>query len=346
VLTFRRDDAPTLAEAINAGRIIDSSVSLLEKPYEIQGGDYSYGALTTEYKVNGGGKVTFNVSDQSGLVQHRNGCKRLTINDSLTMLPYSHADADRDITTNLQSLLFRLSNLQSRIKVSTTIAMAGKMPVGEGLILDIPHVRNPKTGRQNSGEIVGQVDATTLDFGVRPRVSVDVTLTRQQLKGISPSLYIDDWSRSGATLTVNGMSALPGNNDFASTDEGLTDLAGFGCYSYDEERGIYERSCGCSGYACYIIERNSPSLTADAQWWPCTVAAIDPVNATLSLTIGGDYTTFPAAPAGASYVLFFAPRDDAGTQPCQHNYYGYFGDASGAVVDNNGNYYPAITCGG
>lgn len=335
VLTFRPDTAQTVADAALRSRVIDSGTALLEKPTEVIGGDFNYSAIKAKYKQLPASEVTINVTDPSGRIQHT-GPRALTINDAMTVLPSGRECIDQ-LGREFGNRVLTLSFLSSRLKLATTIKSASIIRVGDSIAVDVAHLRNPKTGRQDGALLSAEVNSASIDLGKAARVNVEMTLSRLALVGISPSLDIDTWTRSGSAVSVTGLATDPANNDYAPTDGGLTDLATFGCYSYDDDRGMYLRACGCGAYACYIARRGVDTWQDDVTIWPCTVSAVNVSAGTCTVTLASGASAFPASNVGGErYVLFFAARDNASLQQCQIDYYGWLGNNEDVVVDSTG----------
>jgi hypothetical protein len=347
VLTFKRDLADTLAYAVNAGRVINEASSVQSKPFEIAGGTFNYCGVKAEYKKADNGKEQFSIKDPSGMVQHRIGGKVLEVKDDLTVLPVSPRDAANELIRRFGLLTNRLALLSHKVKLDAVLSMAGKIPVADNVAIDLEYLRNPKSGRQNDGEQSGQVESLTIDLGRQAKVSMEVILSKANLQGISPSLYLDTWTVSGTTLTAT-VSTDPDDNSFADPAGGLTDAQTFFCYSYDPDRGgAYLRHTSCPAYDCYLIKRGTEELySSGASQNVYTCYATTLVTTTLTLVLSGSTTNLPANNTGTDYVLIFAKRTSDNLAPCQIAYYGFLGDGNGVCHNSDDAEVSAIVTGG
>jgi hypothetical protein len=343
-ITFAPDRADTITDAVLRDVVIRDSSCLVEPPREVTGGGFAYSGIKTEYKCANGGTLKLSINDPSGRIQHR-GARKLEIKDSMTILPSQDCDAVDQLTLNFGNRVHVLAQLSHRVKAGLTLNTAGRLAVGAAVVVDLPHVRDPQSGRQEVGERVATVDVLTTTIGARAKVDADLLYSKLQLSGDSPSLYVDTWTRTATAVSVTGLETDTANNVFADPDGGLTDLAMFDCLSYNPDDGVHARSCSCGDYACYIALEGSSTWTPGTTIWTCTIGAVDVAAGTATLTLGTGYAGFPASTSGSRYVLFFASRDNAGLQPCQTDYYGWLGDSAGLVYDSSGTPSKAIQTG-
>jgi len=345
ILTFRRDVADTLTQAINSGRVINDTNSILGKPFETNGGTFRYSGIKAEYKKDDGGKEIFAPKDPSGMVQHSVGSKTLEVKDELTILPSVDRTAASTLLKQFGSLTNRLAMLSHKIKLDAILPMASKMIVGENVAIDLEYLRNPKRGLQNDGEQAGQVESLTIDLGIKAKIAVEIIMSKLALSGISPSIILTSVADAGGiTVTV---SNDPADNLFANPAGGLTDAQTFFCYAYDEERGVHLRHTTCGSYSCYLVKLGEPVLYTSGEnqnVYTCQAISLLSNHTELNLSLTG--TVYVDLDAAASYLLCFARRDSADLQPCQHDYYGFFGDGDGLCHDSNDVAFTAITAGG
>lgn len=344
VLSFRKDESDSLAAPYLRNRVINEAMRLPEKQFEQNGGTFNYSGIKATYKRTDGGEVQFAGSDPSGRIQQMSGGKVLTISDGLTLLPSDTNDASEQLVNSFAARIRRLSMLSHKIKIQTTVAACGAIRVGDACVVDLDDIRDPRTGRPADGLLLATVDAIATTLNRKATCSVELLFSRLQLLGISPSLAVDAWTRTDNVVSVTGCATDPADNDFADPEDGLTDLALFDCYSYDDDRGMYLRNCGCSDYACLLIERGASQLILGTNAWTCTVGSVDVSSGTCALTLGTGYASFPASTSGR-YILMFERRNSADLQPCQTDIYGWLGNASGLVTDSASATHTAIQAG-
>jgi len=348
MLTFEKNRPDTLASSVLSGRLVDSSSDVDGKPTAIQGGSFSYSGITAEYKGSGGKKYQFSPKDSTGRVQHTIGSKTLTVGDEITVIPTDATAAIEAISERFSSLVLQLSQLNNKLRAALKISHAVKLAVGSGCAVDLSYALNQQSGSR--GGIQGATcESMQIDIGQRARVNCEFTFSRLNLQGIAPSMYIDSFiidTESG----IMAASELTGSNSKFSdfSNNGLSDLATFGCWSYVEGRGLVERTCNCVAYACWLLERGTDHLEtggAGQNVWPCTIE--QPTESSIAdgtaIIFVADRTNDPD-PA-KKYVLIFADRDNPDLQPCQIDFYGWYGDANGSCYDSDAAEVQAITVG-
>jgi len=338
VLGFQANDAETFATSINGGTFIDTSKDVLSKPTAINGGDFSYSGISAEYKSDSAdGKATYDITDGTGRVQHGFGGKILKVSDDLTFVPVG-SSAFLSVRNRLQEQLLRLSFQAHRMRAELKLSTAVMLKVGAGCVAELPYLLNPRSGSRGGLQSC-TCESINIDLGGRARVNAELSVSRLQLSGISPSMIIDTWARTDSVIAVTG---LPTDSaEFSDYDEtGLTDLATFGCWSYSESKGLYKRDNTCGDYRCWLFKVGAVALTtaSTANVWPCTIAqptAAQIAAGTATITLLDNATDFPASTSGDEYCLIFASRDNADLQDCQTTLYGWIGDKYGECADSD-----------
>lgn len=339
VLGFQRNDAETIAGAINSGSVIDSSNDVSTAPTIINGGSFSYSGISAAYKSDTlEGTNTFNSTDGTGRVQHSSGSTVLKVQDDLTLVPIGSA-AQTSVRNMLQEQLLRLSNISHKLRSELKLSSSVLLNVGAQCVVDLPYLQNPNTGARGDGPQTARCESMMIDLGVTARVNAELTVSRLQLQGISPSMLITTWTRTDDTVSVTGLATDSAEfSDYEKT--GLTDLATFGCWSYSKARGLYKRDDTCGAYQCYLFEADNPFLTTGASRnvWTCTIAQPTAANlaaGTASIEIvSSQSASFPESSDGKTYCLCFSEKDRANIAPCQIQLYGWYGDANGICTDS------------
>jgi hypothetical protein len=341
-------DSPS--KAAQAGREISGAEILPVAPTGRVGGQWTHNSITCILTNSNGEEQPITAQKRVDASKAARASKPLEINDPFTPPINPFDPAQKDYWETLQARLVSYANNWSlpgyQQEIQTTIAPMATLQVGRSCIYSSDLLRDPETGARGitdgAGELMSmdlRMGAPSAKTGSYMKLVLRISKTR---RGLSPHLFIAAGNTSlvGSVVSVTGLGTSPSQNLAFATSSGLTDLAGFGCWRYNEALGLHFPNCGCGAYRVWVFERDTSSLTdlgSSRNVWAGAIAqptATDLANGTATITLDNT-TNFSTVAASSDLVVIYNDSDDGSLQDCQKNY-GYLAGSDGQALDSAG----------
>lgn len=352
-LTFRPVGIISQAYAQQRGRFIDDDDITDAPPEEVYGNTWLYNSL--ELSCNYEGKnpmVQFKIDVETGRAVIAAGAETLEVKDY-----WSHID-DEDlepVILNAASMIQRYAVAYPTVEITTCLSALTKVGAGAEISLTGAKVYDPYSATRGVDAVAAMITKCAIGIsGNRAEIGLTLRMCPLGQYGWSPSLNLaaGDYTRNTVTITATATLATdPADNDYADPTGGLTDLACFGQFAYDESTDVVKLvdMGDTKGQRVRVITANVDSYYytgANQNVWLGTLKGSATEELTLADVTAGSCTivldnanNYPGTTMDV--VIIYAPRTDADIQPSQL-VYGFLGDASGKVADSAGAEYRAM----
>ncbi len=353
-LGLARIENETASATISEGRKLTTSDIKPEAPVDVISEGWMYSAIKIKAHKNVTDFVEVEAKRSVGRTSHITQAKTLEIVDPVSVFPDVDGQPNPDLLAQARRFAFQFSTPVVNQGVQLVVSPMARIAVGKPALITWGSLMNSSVGRRDGTEQSALTVQATYSLSGLP-VQLRISKTKY---GPSGSMFItgsDMTAISSDISTITGQITDPANNYFASKTGGLTDLATFGCFDYNNSIGsVVARDCSCTtGYRAQLFLRHQTASTdagASRNVWHVTVRGYSTALLTLDdLTNGrfrldfADKTNFDTlrAVAGSEFVLIFEQRTHANLTSCQLAY-GNLGDSDGLVQDSTAANFPAI----